>query len=69
MPDLSSMAASVGALLKESDQTLAVSESSCGGLLSACLVVIPGASAYYRGGAWFTLASLSEACFKSPTPR
>ena len=51
MPDLSSMAASVGALLKESDQTLAVSESSCGGLLSACLVVIPGASAYYRGGA------------------
>ncbi len=51
MPDLSLMAASVGALLKESDQTLAVSESSCGGLLSACLVVIPGASAYYRGGA------------------
>ena len=51
MPDLSSMDASVGALLKESDQTLAVSESSCGGLLSACLVVIPGASAYYRGGA------------------
>ena len=51
MPDLSSMAASVGALLKESDQTLAVSESSCGGLLSACLVVIRGASAYYRGGA------------------
>ena len=51
MPDLSSMAASVGALLKESNQTLAVSESSCGGLLSACLVAIPGASAYYRGGA------------------
>ena len=51
MPDLSSMAASVGALLKETDQTLAVSESSCGGLLSACLVSIPGASAYYRGGA------------------
>jgi PncC family amidohydrolase len=45
------MAASVGALLKETDQTLAVSESSCGGLLSACLVSIPGASAYYRGGA------------------
>ncbi len=51
MPELSSMAALVGALLKESDQTLAVSESSCGGLLSACLVAIPGASAYYRGGA------------------
>ena len=51
MPDLSSMAASVGALLKETEQTLAVTESSCGGLLSACLVAIPGASAYYRGGA------------------
>ena len=51
MPALSSMAASVGALLKETEQTLAVTESSCGGLLSACLVSIPGASAYYRGGA------------------
>jgi len=51
VPDLTSMAASVGALLKETEQTLAVTESSCGGLLSACLVSIPGASAYYRGGA------------------
>lgn len=51
MPDLTSMAASVGALLKDTEQTLAVTESSCGGLLSACLVSIPGASAYYRGGA------------------
>jgi PncC family amidohydrolase len=45
------MAASVGALLKETEQTLAATESSCGGLLSACLVSIPGASTYYRGGA------------------
>ena len=51
MPGLTSMAASLGALLKETEQTLAVTESSCGGLLSACLVSIPGASAYYRGGA------------------
>lgn len=51
MPDLTSMAASLGALLKETEQTLAVTESSCGGLISACLVSIPGASAYYRGGA------------------
>jgi nicotinamide-nucleotide amidase len=50
MPDLSSPASSVGALLKERQQTLSVSESSCGGLLSACLVSIPGASAYYVGG-------------------
>jgi PncC family amidohydrolase len=51
MPDLNSMAASVGALLKETQQTLAVTESSCGGLISASLVAVPGASAYYRGGA------------------
>ncbi len=51
MPDLSSMAASVGALLKERQQSIAVSESSCGGLISAALVAIPGASAYYVGGA------------------
>ena len=50
MPDLSATAAPVGALLKERQQTLSVSESSCGGLLSACLVAIPGASAYYVGG-------------------
>ena len=50
MPDLRSTAASVGALLKEKGQNIAVSESSCGGLLSACLVSIPGASAYYVGG-------------------
>ena len=51
MPDLNSMAASVGALLKQHQQTIAVTESSCGGLISACLVAVPGASAYYRGGA------------------
>ena len=51
MAELSSMAASVGELLKQRQQTIAVSESSCGGLLSAALVSIPGASAYYVGGA------------------
>jgi len=51
MPDLNSMAASVGALLKQNQQTVAVSESSCGGLISASLVAVPGASAYYVGGA------------------
>ena len=51
MPDLTSMAASIGALLKETQESLAVTESSCGGLISASLVAVPGASAYYRGGA------------------
>ena len=51
MPDLSAIAAPVGALLKQTQQTVAVSESSCGGLISATLVAIPGASAYFTGGA------------------
>ena len=51
MPDLTSIAASVGAILKEKQQSIGVAESSCGGLISATLVSIPGASAYYLGGA------------------
>jgi PncC family amidohydrolase len=31
-------------------QTVAVAESSAGGLISAALLAVPGASAYYRGG-------------------
>jgi nicotinamide-nucleotide amidase len=50
MPDLTSLASSVAALLKAANQTVAVAESSAGGLISAALVSIPGASAYYIGG-------------------
>jgi PncC family amidohydrolase len=51
MADLSSMSASVGALLKQYRQTVAVAESAAGGLISASLVAVPGASTYYLGGA------------------
>ncbi len=51
MPDLTSLSESIGALLKETGESLSVSESSCGGLISATLVAVPGASAYYVGGA------------------
>ena len=51
MTELSALAANVSELLKERGDTIAVSESSCGGLLSAALVAIPGASSYYVGGA------------------
>ena len=51
MPNLGPMAASVAQLLKDRGDTMAVSESSCGGLISASLVAVPGASAYYLGGA------------------
>jgi PncC family amidohydrolase len=39
-----------GNLLKERKQTLAIAESSAGGLINAAFVAVPGASAYYLGG-------------------
>lgn len=43
-------AARVGAKLKARRETIAVAESSGGGLISAALLAVPGASAYYLGG-------------------
>ncbi|MQF69242.1 CinA family protein [SAR202 cluster bacterium AD-804-J14_MRT_500m] len=51
MPDLTSMGANIGTLLKKNQHTIGITESSCGGLISATLVAVPGASAFYRGGA------------------
>jgi len=48
--ELSELGKAVGALLKERKQTIAVAESSAGGLINAALVAVPGASAYYLGG-------------------
>jgi len=51
MSELSVLGAQIGALLKERKQTIAVAESSAGGLINAALVAVPGASAFYLGGA------------------
>jgi len=48
---LAVLAARVGATLRERRQTVAVAESSAGGLVSAALLAVPGASAYFLGGA------------------
>ncbi len=40
----------VAARLKARGETVAVSESSAGGLVAAALVAVPGASAYFLGG-------------------
>jgi PncC family amidohydrolase len=48
---LMALAAEVGAQLKARSEKVAVAESSSGGLLSAALLSVPGASAYYLGGA------------------
>ena len=50
MNELESMATAVGEALKARGETVMVAESSCGGLISAALLAVPGASAYYRGG-------------------
>ena len=50
MATLTEMSSSLGELLKSTGQTLSVSESAGGGLISATLVAVPGASAYYVGG-------------------
>ena len=50
MQNLIPLASDIGTLLKARGQTVAVSESSSGGLISAALLAVPGASAWYRGG-------------------
>ena len=50
MQTLGSVAETVSSLLKERKHTVAVAESSAGGLISASLLAVPGASAYYLGG-------------------
>jgi len=47
---LAHLGSAVGALLMERRHTIAVAESSAGGLINAALVAVPGASAYYLGG-------------------
>ncbi len=51
MDKLTNMASAVGQLLKDRGETVGVSESSTGGLVSAALLSIPGASVYFTGGA------------------
>ena len=51
MQTLLPLAGEVALLLKTRRETIAVAESSTGGLLSAALLAIPGASAYFVGGA------------------
>jgi PncC family amidohydrolase len=48
--DLNKLGAEVGKLLKDRKQTVAVAESSTGGLISAALLAVPGASNYFRAG-------------------
>jgi PncC family amidohydrolase len=48
--ELTTLGAAIGARLKERKETIGVAESSAGGLISAALLAMPGASAYFLGG-------------------
>lgn len=50
MERLLPVAGRIAERLKASGETVVVSESAAGGLISAALLAIPGASAYYLGG-------------------
>ncbi len=51
MQTLAPLADELADRLKAGRQTVAVAESSSGGLISAALLAVPGASAYFLGGA------------------
>ena len=51
MEELLPLAETIAALLKERGATIAIAESSTGGLVAAALLAVPGASAYFLGGA------------------
>jgi nicotinamide-nucleotide amidase len=75
MDQLLPLAAKIGALLKERKETIAVAESSAGGLISAALLSVPGASVYFAGGgviynrnALMKMMSVEEARLQGQTP-
>lgn len=51
MDESLNVAEQIGQLLTARKETIAIAESSAGGLISAALLAVPGASAYFLGGA------------------
>jgi nicotinamide-nucleotide amidase len=51
MKELLPLAEKAAALLVENQQTIAIAESSAGGLISAAMLAVPGASAFFLGSA------------------
>jgi len=70
MRELLPHAERVAALLKARSETIAIAESTTGGLIAAALLAVPGASAYFLGSdvlytrkAWRTLRDYNDDLF------
>ncbi|MDA0352008.1 MAG: CinA family protein [Chloroflexi bacterium] len=67
-PDQASLAEEIATLLTTRGEKVAVAESSAGGLISAALLQVPGASRYYAGGGVvYTLASRTQLAGSDPS--
>ena len=64
---LEQLAGAVADMLVERGETIAVSESSAGGLVSAALLAVPGASRYYLGGGVVYTGAARAALLELPT--
>ncbi|HUP87482.1 MAG TPA: CinA family protein [Acidimicrobiales bacterium] len=67
-PALSVVAATAATLLRRRGETVGVAEGSCGGIVSASLLALPGASAYFVGGAVVYTAAASRSFFSGAVP-
>ena len=68
MQELLPLAERIGAALKARGETIAIAESSTGGLISAALLSVGGASAYFRGGGVIYTAQARLALLGIPDP-
>src|SRR5580704_10416604 len=68
MQTLLPLAEKIGARLKARGETIAIAESSTGGLVSAALLSVAGASVYFRGGSVIYTAYARSGFLDIPNP-
>jgi len=68
MQELLPLAERIGTALKARGETIAVAESSTGGLISAALLSVSGASAYFRGGGVIYTHQARQSLLEIPEP-
>ena len=68
MESLLPLAAHIGERLKARGESIAIAESSTGGLIAAALLALPGASAYFLGGGVIYTRAARSALLGLPDP-